>query len=42
MTRQRMFQRRDGESSDEYGQAEQHGPDSAVCGASGDKSRPHR
>ena len=41
MTRQRMFQRGDGESSDEHCQAEQHGADSAVGGASGDKIADH-
>ena len=41
MTRQRVFERGDGESSDEHCQAEQHGTDSAVGGASGDKMADH-
>ena len=41
MTRQRVFERRDGETSDEHSQAEQHGTDSTAGCASGDKIADH-
>ena len=41
MTRQPVFERGDGESSDEHCQAEQHGTNSASGGASGDKIADH-